>query len=489
MQRLFLNYAHRDKPKAALLAAALREEGCDVWFDRLLLSGRRWTDQLLEALVACDGLVHTLSLASSESGWCAWILAQAAAQHKPIVFVLLERDAVQTDLPAVDFSAGLNARAAVKLSMALRTMRAVDPARLPPAPAVPDGLPPQAILDAPEKIPADLPAALDTPAIIPAYSTLHHGARLIGTLEGHTEWIYSLAFSPDGSLLAGGETKGLVRLWDMTDQRLIGTLDCNCTLAKSLAFSPDGRYLFVGGADRTLLIWDVARQQIAKPLADHQSGRHIFNVTFSPDGKLTAACGIGGEVRLWETASWTELPPLEVQEDRLLHALAFSPDSRVLAVGGTGILRFWDVVGRRNWLSTPWQGEVIQIAFAPISDQQHNRDLHEMLYATVIRTGVFQLRDLHSRQQIGQISEAGVGGLGFTQDGRLLVLGKRGGVILYDPAERCIVHQLPIEGDDADLSQIVAVAPDGKQFVTASMSPYLNKKGQSILRLWSGLVV
>ncbi len=158
------------------------------------------------------------------------------------------------------------------------------------------------------------------------------------TLTGHTDHIFSIAFSPDGQTLASGGADTTIRLWDVSIGKHKKTLTEHTNWIRSVSFSPDGRTLISGGSD-TIRLWDIATQKwifIGNTLL-----RRKF--TFSPDGKMIACSNPDNTIRLYDATTLIYKKTL-IGHTRDIFSLSFSSDGKMIASScWNEQIRLWDV--------------------------------------------------------------------------------------------------------------------------------------------------
>ncbi|MEV0296317.1 serine/threonine-protein kinase [Nocardia sp. NPDC050710] len=223
--------------------------------------------------------------------------------------------------------------------------------------------------------------------------------KAVAVLAGHPGAVYSVAFSPDRTLLAstGVSTSAgdSLRLWDLATHRPSGPPLTGLTQAvRSAAFSPDGALLATAGEYGTLRLWDLtSRQPSGSPLTGHLDG--VLTVAFSADGTLLASAGADDTVRLWNVASRRPSGPPLTGHTAVVNSVAFSPDGTLLATASNdGTARLWDVANHQPSGRTlsDHTGIVNSVAFSP--------DGALLATASDDRTAI--LWDITSRRPSGQ---------------------------------------------------------------------------------------
>ena len=74
---------------------------------------------------------------------------------------------------------------------------------------------------------------------------------------GHSSWVLSVVYSPEGHLLASGTTDGVIKLWSVANRKAIATLRGHRDIMTALTFSPNGQLLASGLVDSTIKLWDL----------------------------------------------------------------------------------------------------------------------------------------------------------------------------------------------------------------------------------------
>ena len=167
------------------------------------------------------------------------------------------------------------------------------------------------------------------------------------TLSGYINKYARLAISPDGRFLAGGDEKGVVLLWRLSDGLNVRVLRGHRNPIVGLAFSPDNRLLVTASLDESVKVWDVASGRERQVVLRNAGDARVAAIALSPTGRrlaiLTKASRIMGRVALWEAdevGSFSFVRALDIEGmdvnfpllDRPFVPMAFSPDGTLLAI-------------------------------------------------------------------------------------------------------------------------------------------------------------
>jgi len=187
-----------------------------------------------------------------------------------------------------------------------------------------------------------------------------------GVFADLQEPVLSLALSRDGRRLAAGGEGGLTVVWDIASRRnVFERRGHGETQVYTVALSPDGGMLATGGGDAATRLWKMDSGELLRTF--DFAGKWVRTVQFSPDGKILAVGGTGDlTVRLWDVKSFNMAAILHGSSADILHLL-FSADGKTLAAGTRdGFVRVWDLGSRELRESyTGGQGLVWTVGFAP----------------------------------------------------------------------------------------------------------------------------
>ncbi len=229
----------------------------------------------------------------------------------------------------------------------------------------------------------------------------------------------SIAFSPDGKTFASasadrfGGTPGAVTLWDIETGKDLATLHGHTERIPAVVFSPDGTTIASGLRDRTVKLWNV---KTGENIHTYRGGGG-YAVAFSPDGKTLAARS-WKDIKLWEVATRKNISTIPIGREQLTTstALAFSPDSQVLAWGTRDQVKLRKYTPKslfgfmRNTVTLKGHtNEVRSVAFSPDGK----------VLASSVGAGTVKLWDTETGANIATLGGAG-GPVVFSPDGRML---------------------------------------------------------------------
>lgn len=241
-------------------------------------------------------------------------------------------------------------------------------------------------------------------------------------LKDHTDPITSLAFGSNGALLASADSKAIIKLWNVSNQRVLSnfTGSTPTVIGTSLTISPDGRWLVSGSSDNIIRLWNVSNGQIQDNLMGHESS--VVSVVFSPTGQWLASADIGGTIKLWNVTDFTVHYNLTGHFSAVT-SLKFSSDGKFLASGSDASnILLWNLTSG-NIISTllGHKDRITSLAFSPESDSLVSGSWDRTAKKWVIPSGKLSEIELAHPTEINALD--------YSLDGQLIATGGGDGLI------------------------------------------------------------
>ena len=188
-------------------------------------------------------------------------------------------------------------------------------------------------------------------------------------LEGHTDWVNSVAFSPDGETALSGSGDATIILWDVATGEPIRTFEGHSSGVTTVAFSPDGTSALSGSEDATIILWDVATGKAIRAFEGHDGG--ITRITFSPNtpedpgGQTALSASHDATMILWDVGTGEAIRRFEGHENTVADAAIHPDGDTILSIGRDLSLREWDLATGVETRRYEYPATPASVAIAP----------------------------------------------------------------------------------------------------------------------------
>ncbi|HEY6285262.1 MAG TPA: serine/threonine-protein kinase, partial [Ktedonobacteraceae bacterium] len=179
-----------------------------------------------------------------------------------------------------------------------------------------------------------------------------------------SDTVYAVAWSPDGSRLASSGYDKTVQVWDSTFGDSFFTYSRHSDWVWSVAWSPNGKTIASAGGDKTVQVWNAAGGQHMYTYNGHTG--NVYSVAWSPDGRLIASASSDGTVQIWFPANGNLLYTLRLY-NTTMWSVAWSPDGKRIAAGSNNnTIQVWNATdGSYQFILVGHADFVYSVAWSP----------------------------------------------------------------------------------------------------------------------------
>lgn len=279
---------------------------------------------------------------------------------------------------------------------------------------------------------------------------------------------HSLAFSPDGKILAAGMSDKTIKLWNGKTGGLLRILKGHKYAVRAIVILPDGQTLISGSSDKTIRFWNLQSGQLIRTLTGSQN---VYSLLVSPDGKSLVSFTApnyytwlnpspfnleNSLVQLWDLNRGQIVRTFSYIND-LTNPILFSLDSQILVSGSNdNTIKLWNVrTGARILSLTSHSGKVRLLALSP----------DDRFLASSSNDGTVKLWNFKTRQLIRTIKNLDAYEVAFSADGKTLIVDTDGYRELWN-------WRLPKKMMTLDRDPNSIVTPDGKTLINVNAKNY-----------------
>lgn len=277
------------------------------------------------------------------------------------------------------------------------------------------------------------------------------GSPHLPPLTGHKGAVTSVSFSPSGDLIASGSADKTVKLW-RKDGNLVRTLPGHRDWVLAVSFSPDGKTIASASADNTIKLWNLQGRLLAtfKGHADE-----VLDVSFSPQGSTLASASEDGTVKLWSLKG--KVLKTFTGHTEGVYKVSFSPDGKTLAsASADNTVRLWNSDGKLLHTLKGHSDWVVDVSFSPDGQTLASVSRDRTLKLWSLDGGL--LKTFRGHQGF-------IWALSFSPDGKTIATASEDDTVkLWSPDSTPVIKTL----SHSDWVYGVSFSPDGKAIASAS---------------------
>jgi WD40 repeat protein/class 3 adenylate cyclase len=274
---------------------------------------------------------------------------------------------------------------------------------------------------------------------------------------GHTGWVNSVAFHPDGRTALSSSGDGTLILWEVNTGESLRRFAGHTGGVNSVAFGPEGQTALSGSNDGTLILWDVTAGDPIRGFEGHTGG--VNSVAFGSNGQTALSGSADTTVILWDVASGEVLGRFEGHINQV-EGVVFSLGGRTMLTAGDNTIRLWDLETDAMIRNQRFGGMPEMVVISP-DGRTAAIDLQGLVLWDIERWRQVQALLVDHQATVEFESAA------FSPDGRLALSGYSDGTLrLWNTAGQVEFRRFATDGTPL---AAVAVSPDGRRLLVGDM--------------------
>ncbi|MBD1883340.1 serine/threonine-protein kinase [Microcoleus vaginatus] len=272
----------------------------------------------------------------------------------------------------------------------------------------------------------------------------------------HSDAVGSVAFSPDGLMLASGSKDKTIQIWDLATGKSIRTFPGDSSTIWSVAFDSNGTKLATGTGFWRVMLWDLKTGQVIRSL-DHTAS--VWSVALSPDGELVASGSGDKTTKISDAATGTLIQNFPDHTD-FVYSVAFTPDGKSLVSASKDKkITVVDVATGRLLKTIEGHGDAVRsVAVSPDGQTIVSGSYDESIKIWNIETGDL-IRSIQGHSD-------DIVSVAISPDGKFIASGSKDKTIkVWDFATGELLNTLTGHSDEV---YVVTFSPDGKTIASGS---------------------